>query len=86
MVSSTILLSRRTGSSASTSSHELGAHCPVDWAMSPTMVIDPDSERRLSMRSCMGDRSWASSTTMWPNMRTSSAPGSRRRRTGPKMA
>ncbi len=42
------------------------AHAPVAWAMSPTTVIEPLSERRVSMRSCMGERSCASSTTMWP--------------------
>ena len=34
--------------------------------VSPTMVIEPLSERRSSMRSCIGERSCASSTTMWP--------------------
>jgi hypothetical protein len=34
--------------------------------MSPTTVIEPFSERRASMRSCIGERSCASSTTMWP--------------------
>ena len=42
------------------------AHTPVAWAMSPTTVIEPLSERRSSMRSCIGDRSCASSTTMCP--------------------
>ena len=36
--------------------------------MSPTTVIDPDSERRATIRSCIGDRSWASSTTTWPKV------------------
>jgi len=39
---------------------------PVDWAMSPTTVMEPLSDRRVSIRSCMGERSWASSITMWP--------------------
>ena len=57
------------------SSHDDGAHGAVAWAMSPTTVIDPASERRVSIRSCMGDRSWTSSTTMWPYLRSgSSAP------------
>ena len=42
------------------------AHCPVAWAMSPTTVIEPLSDRRSSIRSCIGERSCASSTTMWP--------------------
>ena len=55
--------------------------------MSPTTVIDPDSDRRASMRSCMGERSCTSSTTMWPNERTSSSwrglgPGPGKRRGG----
>ncbi len=37
--------------------------------MSPTMVIDPLSDRRSIMRSCIGERSCASSTTMWPYVR-----------------
>jgi hypothetical protein len=49
-----------------TSAHDDGAQLPVAWAMSPTMVMEPPRDRRPSMRSCMGDRSWASSTTMWP--------------------
>jgi nicotinamide-nucleotide amidase len=40
------------------------AQAPVDWAMSPTTVMEPLSDRRVSMRSCIGERSWASSTTM----------------------
>ena len=57
------------------SAHEPGAHGAVAWAMSPTTVIEPDSERRVSIRSCMGERSCTSSTTMWPYLRTpSSAP------------
>jgi hypothetical protein len=57
---------RSTGSRLSTSSQEAWAQAPVAWAMSPTIVIDPFSERRASIRSCIGDRSWASSTMMWP--------------------
>ena len=59
------------------SDHERGAHGAVAWAMSPTTVIEPDSERRVSIRSCMGERSCTSSTTMWPYLRTP-----RRRRRG----
>ena len=57
---------RRRGRWARTSSQSAWAQAPVAWAMSPTTVIEPLSERRASMRSCMGERSWASSTTMWP--------------------
>ena len=53
--------------------HEVGAHGAVAWAMSPTTVIEPDSERRVSIRSCMGERSWTSSTTMWPYLRSPSS-------------
>ena len=55
------------------SSHDAGAHGAVAWAMSPTTVIEPDSERRVSIRSCMGERSCTSSTTMWPYLRTPSS-------------
>ena len=41
--------------------------------MSPTTVIEPDSDRRVSIRSCMGERSCTSSTTMWPYLRTPSS-------------
>ena len=54
--------------------HDAGAQGAVAWAMSPTTVIEPDSERRVSIRSCMGERSWTSSTTMWPYLRTPSSP------------
>ena len=57
---------RRDGRWRVMSSQPAGARDPVDWARSPTTVIDPDSDRRASMRSCMGVRSCASSTTMWP--------------------
>ena len=36
--------------------------CP----MSPTMVIEPEIERRAIMRSCIAERSWTSSTTTCP--------------------
>ena len=55
------------------SAHERGAHGAVAWAMSPTTVIEPDSERRVSIRNCMGERSWTSSTTMWPYLRSPSS-------------
>ena len=42
--------------------------------MSPTTVIDPESDRRASMRSCNGERSCTSSTTMCPKERISSSP------------
>ena len=41
--------------------------------MSPTTVMEPDSDRRASMRSCIGERSCTSSTTMWPKARMSSS-------------
>ena len=37
--------------------------------MSPRIVTAPD-ERRASMRSCIGVRSWASSTIRWPRARS----------------
>ena len=55
------------------SSHPAGAQGPVACAMSPTTVMEPDSERRASMRNCMGERSCTSSTTMWPKARISSS-------------
>ena len=55
------------------SSQTGGPTAPVAWAMSPTTVIDPDRDRRASMRSCIGDRSCTSSTTMCPYVRTPSA-------------
>ncbi len=56
-----------------TSSQDWGAHGPVACAMSPTTVMEPESDRRASMRSCMGERSCTSSTTMWPKERISSS-------------
>ncbi len=55
------------------SSHPAGAQGPVACAMSPTTVMEPDSDRRASMRSCIGERSCTSSTTMWPKARMSSS-------------
>ena len=55
------------------SSQLVGAQGPVACAMSPTTVMEPESERRASMRSCMGERSCTSSTTMWPKERMSSS-------------
>ncbi len=55
------------------SSQPAGAHGPVACAMSPTTVMEPDSERRANMRSCIGERSCTSSTTMCPKARTSSS-------------
>ena len=43
-----------------------GASGPVAWAMSPTIVIDPFSERRVAILSCIGVRSCTSSITMCP--------------------
>ena len=39
------------------------------WARSPSTVIDPEGARRAIMRNCIGVRSCASSTTMWPYVR-----------------
>ena len=50
-----------------------GASAPVAWAMSPTTVIEPLSERRVAILSCIGVRSWTSSITMCPKVRISSA-------------
>ena len=49
------------------------AHAPVAWAMSPTTVIEPLRDRRSSIRRSIGERSWISSTTMWPYVRTESS-------------
>ena len=38
---------------------------------SPTSVIEPDGQRRASIRHCIAVRSWASSTSTWPNVRGS---------------
>ena len=51
-------------------------------ARSPTTVIEPLSERRVSIRSAIGVRSCASSTTMCPYVRISS--GSEPLRDGPR--
>ena len=48
------------------SSQDAGAQYPVACAMSPTSVMEPDSERRPTIRSSMGERSCTSSTTMCP--------------------
>ena len=39
---------------------------PVPCATSPSAVSDPSRARRATMRSCIGVRSWASSTITWP--------------------
>ena len=49
-----------------TSSQSEYVHGPVAWARSPRMVTEPDGARRATMRNCIGVRSCASSTTMWP--------------------
>ena len=66
MVSSARRDGLRSGRCSRISSQFWWAHWPVAWAMSPTIVIEPLSERRVSICSCIGERSWASSTTMWP--------------------
>ena len=62
----------RDGRCSSTSFQSFGARGPVAWAMSPTTVIEPLRERRVTMRNCIGVRSCTSSTTMCPNVRISS--------------
>ena len=59
-----------------------GAHGPVAWARSPTTVSEPLSDRRATIFNCIGDRSWTSSTTMWPYVRISSASSIRPFRVG----
>ena len=63
---SATVASRFLGSSASTSLQSWGANGPVAWAISPTTVIAPLSDRRPTMRNCRGVKSCTSSTTMWP--------------------
>jgi hypothetical protein len=48
------------------SSHDTWAPAAVAWARSPSTVIDAAGLRRARARSAMAERSWASSTTMWP--------------------
>ena len=57
---------RRAGSCSSTEPQSSWAQDPVPWATSPTTVSDPLRLRLEIMRSSMGERSWASSTQMWP--------------------
>ncbi len=52
-------------------------------AISPTIVNDFIGQRRISKRHCMGESSWASSTTIWPYARTI---GRRRNRSGHTLA
>ena len=47
----------------SASSHDGVAHGVVPWAMSPSTVIEPVEQRRPTARSCIADRSCASSST-----------------------
>ena len=51
---------------ASVSRQSRAAHGVVPWARSPSRVSEPCSLRRAIARHCIGDRSCASSTTMWP--------------------
>ena len=53
---------------ASDSSHESVAHGVVPWAMSPRTVAAPVLQRRPTARSCMGERSCASSRTTCPRL------------------
>ena len=48
--------------------HESVAHGVVPWAMSPSTVADPVEHRRPTARSCIGERSCASSSTTWPRL------------------
>ena len=44
------------------------AHGVVAWARSPSTVTEPVLARRPTARSCMGDRSCASSRITWPRL------------------
>ena len=44
------------------------AHGVVPWARSPSTVAAPVEQRRPTARSCIGDRSCASSSTTWPRL------------------
>ncbi len=58
------------------------AHGVVPCAMSPSTVTEPVEQRRPTARSCIGERSWASSSTTCPRLGTVAA-GRRPRRAGP---
>ena len=60
------------GTCASTSAQEASAPGRLAWPGSPTSVIEPDGQRRASMRHCIAVRSCASSTSTCPNVRGSS--------------
>ena len=49
-------------------SHDCVAHGVVPWAMSPSTVSDPVDARRPTARSCIGERSCASSSTTCPRL------------------
>ena len=49
-------------------SQSLVAHGVVPWAMSPSTVAEPVEQRRPTARSCIGERSCASSRTTWPRL------------------
>ena len=68
---------------AATTSHESVAHGVVPWAMSPSTVADPVEQRRPTARSCMGERSCASSSTTWPRLGVRVEQVARSRRAGP---
>ncbi|PPS79727.1 hypothetical protein BZZ08_06122 [Streptomyces sp. MH60] len=51
---------------ARTVRQDRAAHGVVPWARSPRTVSEPKAERRAMARHSIGERSWASSTTMWP--------------------
>ena len=49
--------------------HESVAHGVVPCARSPKTVAEPVEQRRPTARSCIGERSCASSRTTWPRLR-----------------
>ncbi len=50
------------------SRHEVAAHGVVPCARSPSTVAEPVLHRRPTARSCIADRSCASSITTWPRL------------------
>ncbi|CAM5281789.1 hypothetical protein SVIOM342S_01572 [Streptomyces violaceorubidus] len=51
---------------ARTVRQDRAAHGVVPWARSPRTVSEPKADLRAMARHSIGERSWASSTTMWP--------------------
>ena len=60
-------------SGSSACSQVCAADTAAAWAISPTIVKERDGPRRSSSRHCIGDSSWASSTTIWPYAQARSA-------------